>query len=82
MKDVPKIPVEGDGPIFEGVEDPEDVRKYFKQVYDIYKKFDLDILSMGMSNDYNVAVEEGANTVRVGSAIFGKRIYTKEQIGD
>ena len=35
-------------------------------------------LSMGMSHDYKIAVEEGANIVRVGTAIFGERDYTKE----
>lgn len=37
--------------------------------------FELDTLSMGMSGDYEVAIQEGATFVRVGSAIFGKRIY-------
>ncbi len=36
----------------------------------------MDILSMGMSNDYTVAIEEGATMVRIGSAIFGQRRYT------
>ena len=35
-----------------------------------------DILSMGMSNDYTVAIEEGANIVRVGTALFGQRDYS------
>jgi len=35
----------------------------------------MDYLSMGMSNDYTVAVEEGANIIRVGTAIFGARSY-------
>jgi uncharacterized pyridoxal phosphate-containing UPF0001 family protein len=35
----------------------------------------MDILSMGMTSDYEVAVSEGATFVRVGSAIFGNRIY-------
>ena len=35
----------------------------------------MDILSMGMTNDYQVAVEEGATMVRVGTAIFGERQY-------
>ena len=36
---------------------------------------DLPELSMGMSNDYEVAIEEGATLVRVGTAIFGERMY-------
>lgn len=59
--------------------DPESVRWVFekaKELFDFYRK-DLhcfDILSMGMSNDFAVAVECGATHVRVGSLIFGKRI--------
>jgi uncharacterized pyridoxal phosphate-containing UPF0001 family protein len=43
----------------------------------LQREFDvaLPFLSMGMSGDYEVAVEEGATHVRVGSAIFGKRAY-------
>ena len=35
----------------------------------------MNVLSMGMTNDYEVAVEEGANMVRVGTGIFGERNY-------
>ena len=37
------------------------------------------VLSMGMTNDYEVAIEEGATMVRVGTAIFGERNYAKGQ---
>ena len=57
--------------------DPENIRVYFKQVHDLFKEYDLDILSMGMSGDYIVAIEEGANCIRIGSAIFGERDYSK-----
>lgn len=40
-----------------------------------YKNVDMEYLSMGMTNDYEVAIEEGANIVRVGRAIFGERNY-------
>lgn len=64
-------------------DDPQNVRGYFadvKQQYDQLKKIkhpglDFHVLSMGMSNDYEVAIQEGANLVRVGSAIFGTRNY-------
>ncbi len=64
-------------------EDPEDVRGYFAKVaglFNEYKKrehprLDFKYLSMGMSQDYIVAIEEGANMIRVGSAIFGSRVY-------
>ncbi|WP_135611613.1 YggS family pyridoxal phosphate-dependent enzyme [Methanococcoides sp. AM1] len=62
---------------------PEQTRSYFKKMkalFDEMKQVDqdnIDIqeLSMGMSNDYRIAIEEGATMVRVGSAIFGNRIY-------
>lgn len=65
-------------------EDPEKVRKYFKQVKEIYDKLkenkqiklDFKYLSMGMSHDFQVAIEEGANMIRVGTAIFGARDYS------
>ncbi len=62
-------------------EDPEEVRPYFrimKELYDRLGKIDhpnlsFDVLSMGMSNDWTIAVEEGATLIRVGTAIFGAR---------
>ena len=42
-----------------------------------YKNVSMDCLSMGMSGDFEDAIECGANIVRIGSAIFGKRDYTK-----
>jgi len=41
--------------------------------------FNLSELSMGMTNDFEIAIEEGATMLRIGSAIFGKRKYTKQQ---
>ena len=65
------------------VDNPEDNRQYFKKLKDLSvdinaKNIDnvhMDFLSMGMTNDYVVAVEEGATHVRVGTAIFGPRVY-------
>lgn len=65
------------------VENPEDNRKYFQQIrqlsVDIKEKnidnVDMRILSMGMTGDYEVAIEEGATMVRVGTGIFGARNY-------
>lgn len=54
-------------------------RGLFKLKEDIqarnYKNVDMDYLSMGMTNDYKIAIEEGSNMVRIGSAIFGERNY-------
>lgn len=65
------------------VDDPEDNRKYFRGIrelsVDIKEKnidnVDMRILSMGMSGDYEIAIEEGATMVRVGTGIFGARNY-------
>ena len=61
--------------------DPEDARPYFtetKKLFDRFKELDIpgakmDYLSMGMTNSYKVAIEEGANIVRIGTKIFGTR---------
>ncbi len=66
-------------------DNPEDVRVYFKQVkelfYELKPQFGdaFDTLSMGMSKDFEVAIEEGSNCVRVGTAIFGQRNYSNKQ---
>lgn len=62
-------------------DDPEDARIYFKKLKQISEEIEplnlpntaMTHLSMGMSNDFTVAVEEGATLVRVGTAIFGAR---------
>jgi len=62
-------------------ENPEDIRKYFKKMYELFidireKSIDnvsVDVLSMGMTNDYTVAIEEGSTMVRIGTGIFGYR---------
>lgn len=54
-------------------EEPESVRPYFSQLRDLAQQHGLPHLSMGMTNDYEVAIEEGATHVRVGRAIFGER---------
>jgi len=67
------------------VTNPEDNRKYFKQLREISidiksKNIDnitMNALSMGMTGDYPVAIEEGATYVRVGTGIFGERNYNK-----
>ncbi|MCR5834254.1 MAG: YggS family pyridoxal phosphate-dependent enzyme [Selenomonadaceae bacterium] len=62
------------------VSDAEECRPLFKKMREIFdalkpSRKDFDLLSMGMSHDYGVAVQEGANVVRVGTAIFGARNY-------
>ena len=67
------------------VDDPEDNRQYFRDIkqlsVDIAQKnidnVSMNVLSMGMTGDYTVAIEEGATMVRVGTGIFGERDYSK-----
>ena len=67
-------------------ENPEDVRVYFTEVKKQYDEFgqidhpnlDFKYLSMGMSGDFPVAIEEGSNLIRVGTSIFGARDYSKK----
>lgn len=67
------------------VEDPEENRPHFRKIrelaVDIAKQnidnVSMDVLSMGMTGDYMVAIEEGATLVRVGTGIFGERNYNK-----
>ena len=68
------------------VVDPEENRPYFRKIkqlsVDIINKnidnVSMEILSMGMTGDYMVAIEEGATMVRVGTGIFGERNYKQE----
>jgi PLP dependent protein len=50
----------------------EETRPYFKKMKQIFDRFNLKYLSMGMTNDFEVAIEEGANMVRIGGGIFGE----------
>jgi pyridoxal phosphate enzyme (YggS family) len=62
-------------------EDPEQVRPCFKMLREIFEEAqtfnlenaDINILSMGMSSDFEIAIEEGSTMVRIGTAVFGER---------
>lgn len=54
-------------------DDESIVRKEFKQLKNIFDQYNFPILSMGMSSDYKMAIEEGSTMVRIGSLLFGKR---------
>lgn len=68
-------------------ENPEDVRWVFKKMKYIYDKIstmnlrntEMKYLSMGMTNDFEIAIEEGSNIIRIGTAIFGARKYKEEE---
>lgn len=51
------------------------LRKFFDKIKSDLNKNDFDVLSMGMSSDYEAAIGEGSNLLRIGSAIFGNREY-------
>lgn len=51
----------------------EEARPFFANLRRVFEKTKLEILSMGMSQDFEVAIEEGANMVRLGTALFGSR---------
>lgn len=79
---MPSIRVRGLMTIAPFVEDPERTRPVFRELRLLsenlslkFPELKLQYLSMGMTNDYTVAVEEGANIIRVGTALFGARIY-------
>ena len=78
---LPWVKIKGLMTIAPEVDDPEEVRPVFKELANLFrvlkgediKNIDMEILSMGMTNDFQIAIEEGANMVRIGSAIFGSR---------
>lgn len=85
IREFPHITVKGLMTIAPFVEDPEENRDIFKKLYQLFidiksKNIDngtMSVLSMGMTGDYEVAIEEGATMIRVGTGIFGSR-----QIGE
>ncbi|MCK4325545.1 alanine racemase, partial [bacterium] len=66
--------------------DPEDSRPYFVQTRKIFESIkalnlthvEMRYLSMGMTNSYRIAIQEGANMVRIGTMIFGERDYERD----
>ncbi|MBO5056864.1 MAG: YggS family pyridoxal phosphate-dependent enzyme [Lachnospiraceae bacterium] len=80
---LPGVAIKGLMTIAPYVDNPEDNRQYFAQLkqlsVDISKKnidnVNMSVLSMGMTGDYAVAIEEGATFIRVGTGIFGERQY-------
>lgn len=86
-RECPHIRIKGLMCIAPFEEDPNDAREYFAEVKKIYDKYaaldmervDFQYLSMGMTNDFEVAIEEGSNLIRVGTAIFGYRDYRSEE---
>ena len=85
-EDCPRITVEGLMTMAPFSENPEDARPYFRKLRELRdgleKEFGVGLprLSMGMSGDYEVAVEEGATWVRLGTVLFGERPKAKSVV--
>ena len=85
LKNCPNIRIRGLMCIAPFAENPGDAAKYFRAVKEIYDRYadapreglDFKYLSMGMSNDFETAIAEGSNLIRIGTAIFGARNYNK-----
>lgn len=86
LEQCPNIRIQGLMCIAPAAENPDDIRIYFRQVRDLFQKItsemehenlNMKYLSMGMTHDFEAAIMEGSNMVRVGTAIFGERNYSK-----
>jgi pyridoxal phosphate enzyme (YggS family) len=70
MKELPHLQVRGLMTMAPFTQDPQEVRPVFATLRELGRQLGLEELSMGMSNDFEVAIEEGATQVRIGSALF------------
>jgi len=70
---LPNIEIEGLMTVAPWVDDPDEVRPVFRRLRQLRESLGLRHLSMGMTDDFEVAVEEGATMVRIGRAIFGEQ---------
>ncbi len=73
LRSLPNLELTGLMTIAPQVDDPEKVRPYFRQLRDLAEQHGLPELSMGMTGDFEVAIEEGATMIRLGRALFGAR---------
>ena len=77
VKTLSNINLKGLMAIGPNTEDNNEVIKYFKEMKKLKDKYKLELLSMGMSSDYKEALKCGTDIVRIGTKIFGARIYNK-----
>ena len=73
IRSLPGLDVRGLMTVAPIAEDPDELRPIFRRLRDLGQSLDLPELSMGMTDDFEVALEEGATIVRIGRAIFGER---------
>lgn len=77
------IKVQGLMSVLPNLEDKNELARYYKRLYNLFDQVkkenidgvDIKYLSAGMSGDYQIALENGANMIRLGSCLFGRRIY-------
>ncbi len=78
FKELKNISIKGFMAMASNTDDTEQIRKEFKSLKTFSLQYpDLNILSFGMSGDYQLAIQEGSTMIRVGSSIFGERNYNK-----
>jgi pyridoxal phosphate enzyme (YggS family) len=75
-EEMDNVKVEGLMTITPFFDDPEEARPFYSRLKSLCNEFGLKESSMGMSGDFEIAIEEGATLVRVGTAIFGERDYS------
>ena len=73
IRKLPNLDVRGLMTVAPLAADPEEVRPQFERLRQLRDALGLEALSMGMTNDYEIAIEEGATFVRIGRAVFGER---------
>lgn len=81
LSNFPNVRIRGLMGMASFTDDQEKVRSEFRSLHNIFKQSAMihqpsAILSMGMSGDYTIAIEEGSNMVRIGSLLFGARVYS------
>lgn len=78
LKDLPELSIVGLMTIAPEVSNPEEVRPVFRSLRELRDELGLRELSMGMTGDFEVAIQEGATSVRIGRALFGPRLRPAE----
>jgi pyridoxal phosphate enzyme (YggS family) len=73
MRNLQRLELRGLMAVPPPVDDPEEARPYFRRLKRLAEEFGLRELSMGMTHDFEIAIEEGATMVRIGTGLFGSR---------
>ena len=84
LKDMKNVQIKGLMGIATNTDDQDQIRKEFQTLRKLFDKLksnqttnvSMETLSMGMSGDFQLAIEEGSNMIRIGSLLFGERVYS------